>query len=1482
MSASDNQSPLQIVGVGCSSAGLGDFLDVLRGLDGRLPQAIVLVVSETEPSEKSVLQQIENRCHFPISEVTDSVTLAPGRIYVASAKTNLELDGDKVVAHPWTGDNPHSPVDHLFTSIASQAKRNSVGVILSGAGTDGTLGLREISEAGGTTIVQSSKTASEPSMPESAESLGVVDYVLSTKEISSELLQLAERSDDDHNADNADLTEQIIAAIPLITAAIDKHTDNDFKHYNTTTLVRRIRRRISVLKIENVDSYLELLQSSREEAAKLFRELLISVTEFFRDAESFEALASSVLAKCIDERSAQAADDNDDPLRIWVAGCATGEEAYTVAILLLEQMKRIGKTIPVQIFATDLDDRALQVARAGAYPIGISDQVSDQRLNDYFHKRANQYFVNKEVRKLVVFSAHNLISDPPFTKQDLILCRNLLIYLGTHLQRKLIPLFHYALKPTGHLFLGPSESMSSHKELFAAIDVKHRIYQRKSTAISGPSVNEMPALSLGRYSSPTHESETEVDLFQYGQRIMLDEFAPQWAIIDDEGRIQTLSADTSAFLQLTAGDFENNIIKLAHSGLKLGLRAAFSEAKKHRRRVVSENLSIPVDGGLQRVNITVQPMPEAGNGTSMHFVVFQKAGEPMHRDDAVDADCGISGISQAKAGSLIDHLESELAATRNDLERTVQELETANEELKSSNEELLSMNEELQSANEELNTSKEELQASNETLARSNSDLENLFRSSNTATLFLDKSNCIRNFTPAMSAIYNVREVDLGRPLVELTSKAVAMSALPTMEQLAADPAAGNETIETTDGRWFIRRVFPYKSATKEADGLILTFSDVTELRVGQQRLEMALKGGDLGAWDLDLVANQSWRSPRHDSIFGYAEPLASWGMDSFLKHVHEDDRGWIQDFLESTSDQQHWDYACRIRRPDGEVRWIETHATTLFNDAGEAVRMFGTVADITNRRRDEAKLAALAQQAIDSSAKARAFFDHSRYYAGVLTLDGVLTDVNQTATKMCGYERANEIGKPFWETSWWRDLPDMQAEVKDAVAGAARGEDFTKNMNFRIADGSVRITEFVLSPIRDDDGDVVFVLATGQDITDKVKFQEELQRLRQLADAANQAKSDFLANMSHEIRSPMTAILGFAELLEVESADAKEKVETIRRNGQFLLELINDILDLSKIEAGKIELDPVTFSPAKLLEDVSSLMSVRAVDSGLDLSVTYSGNLPSSLRSDPIRLRQVLINLTGNAIKFTDSGTVKLTMSYDERSCELRYTITDTGIGMTPEQQRKLFRPFSQADSSILREYGGSGLGLAISQRLSELLGGRIEVTSELGKGSSFTLVIPCEMTSAEPETADPVPSRNGNGRLDAPLDSGPLNIRVLVVDDRRDIRFLSQHFVKQLGGEVITAENGIEALEAVETEQAAGRKIDVVLMDVQMPKMDGFTAVRTLRSQGFDKPIIALTANAMDSDRDACFEAGYTDYLSKPIDAKKLTEALRRHCGS
>lgn len=1464
--------PSLIVGIGASLGGAEAIHSILQGLRGEVSFAIVIVQYLSSEGEELPPDRLTAFTELGVRKVVGVTDVQAGAIYLAPARAGLLIRDGQLRACELPEGVRYTPIDQFMMSLAADQKELAVGMILSGGGTDGTLGLKAISAAGGMTMVQASESAELPSMPEAAASLGIVDYILPPELLATELLRHAEQMQSAPGSHpSSELTRQIIASIPAIAAAIEKQTDTDFKHYKTTTLVRRIRRRIQVLKIQSVDAYIELLNTSRDEALRLFRELLISVTEFFRDPEAFQTLAEQVLIKRLKDRK------NDDPMRIWVAGCATGEEAYSAAILVLEAMERSARRVPVQIFATDLDDRALQFARAGSYPVGIQDQVSPERLRRFFTKRAGRYFVNKEVRDLIVFSTHNLIGDPPFTKQDLILCRNLLIYLGSHLQKKLIPLFHYALKPAGHLFLGPSETLTGHKELFSAIDAKQRIYQRKVTAIGGPSIGDLPSLSLGRYVSGTESDEKEVDLFQFGQRISLDEFAPQWAIVDDDAQILALSADPSDFLRLSGGSFTNNIINLAHSGLKLGLRAAFFEAKKIRRRVVVEDLSVPVEGGIQRVNITVQPMPEVGEDASLHYVAFQKIGEPIRLDDEIKV--GAPSIDNDKARSLIGQLESELVSTRRNLERTVRELETANEELKASNEELLSMNEELQSANEELETSKENLQSSNATLARSNSDLENLLRSTNIATIFLDKNHCIRNFNPSATAIYALLLGDIGRPLDDLSHHAKTMPPLRSEIQLADPDHSIEDTVEFDDGRWYIRRVHPYRTASQTAEGIVLTFTDVTELRAGKQRLEMALHGGKLGAWELNVKENVAWCSPRHDEIFGYQEPCANWSLDAFMSHVHADDVESMKAFFQQASTQEEWSFECRIHRCDGEVCWISAHARNVHDEAGIATHMYGTVADIT-----EAKQALLAVE--QSEQQFHILADNIAQFAWMAEPSGDITWYNKRWYDYTGVTIDQVYGWGWMSVQHPEHVDRVVAKFKLALEEQTDWED---TFPIRRHDGEYRWFLSRMIPIRDTRGNVVRWFGTNTDITEQKVSEEELKQARQLAEAANRAKSDFLANMSHEIRSPMTAILGFADLLNISEECEREKVETIRRNGQFLLELVNDILDLSKIEAGKVTVEAVEFDPTRLLEDVSSLMSVRAVESGLQLQVIYNDPIPAAITSDPIRMRQVLINLVGNAIKFTEEGGVTLRMRYEEASKQLYFDVVDTGIGISKAQQRKLFRPFQQADSSIVRKYGGSGLGLAISERLAELLGGHIEVRSIQGQGSTFSLVIPCEGEIEFARGIDRI-----SGMLDATVqnrfqamvekresasNSGRLEIRALIVDDRRDIRFLTQHFVRQLGGEVLLAENGVEALKTILTEEHAGRRIDIVLMDVQMPEMDGYTAVRTLRERGFGRPIIALTAHAMDSDREACFAAGYTDYLSKPIDLEKLTETLRRY---
>lgn len=1733
--ANARRAPHLYVGVAATEASLPDLRALLHALpaDAGLSLVVVLPVTLSASAYEKFLG--ETSCALEIAFVHEATRLERNTVYVPRVPSALSIVNKVLQPGLLPAAGLSAPADSFFASLADAFHESAVGVLLADSGSDGMLGLKSINDAGGMTIVAQTEGGSSNFLSVANANSSGIDHLLPLGDIAVELERYAvhRRETTADRERESRLNKQIIEAIPAIADAVEKHTAHNFRHYKVTTLARRTKRRMQVLKNADVQAYIDVLGASREEASRLFRDLLISVTSFFRDAEAFETLERSVLPKLLHQHPAEEA------LRVWVAGCATGEEAYTLAILLHEAFEKAGREPSVQIFATDLDERALQVARQGSYPVSISEEVSPARLKQYFFKRGMRYVVSKEIRDSVIFSAHNLISDPPFTKLDLISCRNLLIYLGSHLQKKLIPLFHYSLRPGGYLFLGPSESMSNHKELFRTVSARHRITQRKSTSIATPSSRSALRVTAARSSGPLDGSQPSVDLHQLGQRIALDEFSAQWAIVDEDAQILSLSADTSPFLKLAEGSFKNNLIKMAHAGLRVGLRSTFAEAQRKKRQIVNDTLSLRVAGGIQRVVLTVQPMPQVGEDSGLYYVAFQLVGRPLQAADSVEASSDETTSVQDSV-ALVEQLERELATTREDLERTVQELETANEELKSSNEELLSMNEELHSANEELESSKEDVQASNDALGRINSDLENLLRSTDIATIFLDRCGNIRGFTPAITTVYGLISSDVGRPLAQLNPLAVDMPPLPPLDVLTAGDHGVEDTVQTLDGRWYIRRALAYSSPDRSCDGSVVTFVDVTELRESQQRLETALRGGSLSAWEIDLRTNAIWRSPDHDRLFGYSQNLPEWSVETFLQHVVpeqvEDAKRQFERCRKSLDD---WSLECEVVRVDGERRWLFARGQPVGDGQDQSVRMFGTIGDITARKGVERALS-------ESEAHLRRIIDNMLGFVGVLDVQGVLLDVNDAALKTGGVSRDMVVGKYFWDCYWWNHDVDEVDRLKQAIEKARAGQAVRYDARVRTAGGVIIDIDFMLAPaydelgqlthlipsavditerkaaeqalrdseeftrsilessgdcikvlqldgrvdsinnaglcalevedvrqirgkswydfwqeesrqavvdaykaavnggvgrffgscptakgrmkwwdvlvtpirdgagkperllsisrdvtesrllqravqesemrfktladnmaqfawmadesgnrfwynqrwfdytgsteeqmrdwgwrafhhpdhvdrvadkfkhavehglewedtfplrgrdgqyrwfltrampIRDAHGKVIRWFGTNTDISERIQIETELEDARRQAEAANQAKSDFLANMSHEIRTPMTAILGFADLLNAREEEEREKIETIRRNGQFLLELINDILDLSKIEAGKIEIDMLRFSPSKLVEDVCSLMHVRAVESNLELKVEFVGLIPEVIENDPIRVRQILINLVGNAIKFTHAGSICLRLSYTSEDQQLKFEVIDTGIGITPELQAMLFRPFEQGDSSIVRRYGGSGLGLAISQRLAHVLGGKIEVRSQVGHGSTFTLAIavgaveqlrllPIQTPNSFSTTSETIRGLGDKDRLTAgtaPLaGGGQLNVRVLVVDDRRDIRFLTQHFVRQVGGEVLLAENGKQALTVANEERMAGRSLDIILMDVQMPEMDGMTATRHLRGANYTGPIVALTANAMDTDRQACLSAGYTDYLSKPIDATQLIDMIRRY---
>ncbi|TWT57129.1 Chemotaxis protein methyltransferase Cher2 [Thalassoglobus neptunius] len=745
-----------VVGIGASVDGVDAICELLSAL-GESPVLAVLIAGQLESEGfANLASKIADATSMKVVKVRQPEPLSGNTVYLSGKNDGLRSSTDEVLSGPAEEAGNSGVIDQLFHSIALSHGDHGVGVVLAGLGSDGALGLKEISDFGGVTFAQSQATADSEGIPRSAADIGIADHVLAPEEIAAELLKYRRHFVDIERDGRAiHLHEEVRDSLPDLCEALQQATGHDFQHYKSSTLIRRIQRRIHVLKLNTADEYLGYVQHHSEEAQVLFRELLIGVTSFFRDPDAFEALRTEVIPSLFEGRSPE------DPVRIWVAGCANGSEAYSMAILCQEVLRETNSTCRVQIFATDIDSRALNIARNGVYPLGIAEQVSPERLKRFFVRRGNQFHVCKEVRDHVLFSSHNLISDPPFSRMDLISCRNLLIYLGSHLQEKLFSVFHYSLRPGGYLFLGPSESMTSHGDLFRSVSVKHRISQRKGASTRPTPTSRAPSVENSSQRSSREGTEHPVDLTEMAQRIVLDEFAPKYAVIDEYGQILNHSADLEKYVKFQFGDFHNNLVKIVDSNLRIGVRSLLKEAVETSRKVQRDDLSLRNGDLIQRMMLTVQPMPRLGESEPIYLVVFHEIGLPATLNDADNSH----SRPESEADSLIFHLERELESTRFDLDRSLQDMEAANEELKSSNEELLSMNEELQSANEELEASKEEIREGSLALQRANTDLENLLRSTQIAAVFLDEDLNVRSFTPAIKEIYSLLSTDVGRPL---------------------------------------------------------------------------------------------------------------------------------------------------------------------------------------------------------------------------------------------------------------------------------------------------------------------------------------------------------------------------------------------------------------------------------------------------------------------------------------------------------------------------------------------------------------------------------------------------------------------------------------------------------------------------------------------------------------------------------------------
>lgn len=828
---------LPIVGIGASAGGVEALEQFFKSMPTDNGMAFV-VVTHLPPNRESMLSEILGRTtRMPVVNVRDGAGVEAEHVYVLPAGAILTIRGGQLQLHH-TGrtERQRTPIDVFFNSLAEDQGEHAIGVVLSGGGSDGTLGLKAIKESGGLTIAQGSNMTRPrfAEMPSSAVAAGIVDLQLPVEDIPERIIAYV------RNWAGFD-PERPDAALAGIHTLLRNRTGHDFSEYKERTFQRRVQRRMQVLQTASFDDYAERLQKEPDEVYALFRDLLIGVTDFFRDAEAFQALETVIVPKLFEGKAAE------DEVRVWVTGCSTGEEAYSIAILLREHLERLTAPPKVQVFATDIDEGAMSVARAARYPANLVKEVSPERLRRFFVHEAGTYRLIKELRDMCIFSIHSVIRDPPFSRLDLISCRNLLIYMRSTLQSEIIPLFHYSLRPGGYLFLGISENVARYGELFAALDRKHRVFQRRDLAARLPqplrpflpNARRDTGGSNDRHGGLPQRSEV---LRRIADTIK-EHFAPTYVIVDESGQTLYFSSGTGKYLQPAAGPPDSDIVAMARPGLRADLRAALHRARQTGRRVVRDRVAVPTDGSTQFISLAVEPVSE-GKETA-YGIVF------TDRETVRSHDKGAKVENSEGDDATVQQIEKELQETKERLQSTIEQLETANEEFRSSNEELLSVNEELQSTNEELETSKEEMQSVNEELQtvnhelsskideldRANSDLSNLFQSTQIATVFLDPNLVIRSFTPAVTKLFNLIPSDRGRPLTDIAGRID----YPELERDLRRVCVGGDVVERAvslndEKTHYLARILPYHVASRKVDGVLLTFVDVTNIVAAEER----------------------------------------------------------------------------------------------------------------------------------------------------------------------------------------------------------------------------------------------------------------------------------------------------------------------------------------------------------------------------------------------------------------------------------------------------------------------------------------------------------------------------------------------------------------------------------------------------------------------------------------------------------------------
>ncbi|WP_421938147.1 CheR family methyltransferase [Pelagibius sp.] len=1193
-----------------------------------------VVAQHLSPRHRSMLMELLAReTKLEVKEILRNQLPQPDVIYITPPNRHVELqNGLLTVRTPKIKTGPQPSVDLLFASLALECEERAIGVVLSGTGSDGARGIKAIRAAGGVTVAQDA-SAKYNGMPNAAVATGCVDLVLKPDEIAKHipnLLHGSQRQDvlqkSDHAADSDTYLE--------ICAVVRTHTSIDFSNYRSSTILRRLSRRMKLLRVEDLESYLRVLHRDTAEIDQLVRELLIGVTSFFRDPSVWEALAPTV-EELVRTRSIR------DPIRIWVPGCATGEEAYSIGILLAEALRKQDKNLKVQIFASDLDNDALAIARKGIYPASAAEQMSAALLRRYFTPAGTEFSVNQVIRDMIVFSRHNIIEDPPFSKLDLISCRNLFIYFTHDLQRRILERFHYALQSGCALVLGRSEAIGEPNELFELVDRPNKLFRAANRERSPFRPSAFTPFSVPKAQETKQVNKRSRSREAQAYEAIAKRFGPPTVVVDRDDKPVHIAGAIKPYLQVPTGSSQFDVFSLVDENLRPELRALLLRSRREHVVVHSRPHAADYQGDRWQFRIVVHPYRDDATDEDLNLIAFMTVRALLEEEESPDFDV-------TEKPDQVRELEHELLAMREHLHTMVSELETSNEELQSLNEELQSSNEELQSTNEELETSNEELQSTNEELTTVNEEIvvksdalneANSFQTSilesiSNAVIVTDRDLRIQRYNVAAGRLFRVDDQCIGQPLAQAKPQFLMPDLSALVREVINSGSPKSKAIRARKvDKYFDLLIHPCVDSHNQMIGAVLTVNDVSRLARANARLRRSRR---------DLASEVVLRTTILDSTPAQIAVLDKAGT---IIAVNE---GWRAFGRENGA-------------TDGSFGVGNSYFGVCEQPAAQEVG---------------------GSQIVDGLRQ---------------VLDGHLDQA---------------------EVRYTCHAPDEKRWFKCVIRGS----------------GS--------------ENNAIGALVMHFDITSEVLLEASTAAARKLAEQASHAKSSFLANMSHELRTPLNAIIGFSDLIASEaygvhsSHKYAEYGRDISSAANHLLSMINHILDLSKIESGRLELSESLVDVGECAAAVFKLIEQEAKQKRVRLLRDVPRRLPSVF-ADAGAIKQILINVIGNALKFTDAGgTISCVARLDRSTGELVVEISDDGVGIAKEDLLRITEPFAQVRSTLTSNNSGVGLGLSLVQGLARQHQAKVDIHSELGEGTQVTLRLPRSRVRKRP-AAKARPSR-------------------------------------------------------------------------------------------------------------------------------------------